>query len=198
MEVGFNQHIGVFKNAYSKEYCNKVISQFEKLDELGYTSKRQDYQNSPRSDKDDTAIDTTSIDPGDEINLKSFYHAITNEFRDIFFDCYNLYQEEYSFLRDFAPQFVHTNKIQRTKEGQGFHVWHTENQSPETASRIGTYILYLNDIQEGGETEFLYQKLRIEPEAGKLVIFPAGITHIHRGNPPLKGTKYISTGWIEY
>lgn len=201
MEVGFNQHIGIFKNAYSKEYCDKIISQFELLDKHGFTQKRQEYQDSPTTKKDDQAVDNTALDlnnTSDVIDFKAFHNLITEQFFETFWECYDLYQDEYGFLRNFAPHYVYTNKIQRTTEGQGFHVWHTENMTPETSRRIGTFILYLNNIEEGGETELLYQKLRIEPEVGKLIVFPAGITHIHRGNPPLKGTKYIATGWLEY
>ena len=58
-------------------------------------------------------------------------------------------------------------------------------------------MLYLNYVDDGGETEFLYQHKRFKPEAGKLLIWPAPWTHLHRGNPPLKGEKYIITSWIE-
>ena len=30
-----------------------------------------------------------------------------------------------------------------------------------------------------------------------MVIWPAGFTHCHRGNPPLDRDKYILTGWLE-
>ena len=55
--------------------------------------------------------------------------------------------------------------------------------------------LYLTDDFDGGETEFLYQNLREESVAGDVIIFPAGYTHVHRGNPPLGGTKYTATSW---
>ena len=50
-------------------------------------------------------------------------------------------------------------------------------------------------IVEQGETEFLYQKQRIKPVEGRVVIFPGSFTHLHRGNPPLN-IKYIATGWL--
>ena len=58
------------------------------------------------------------------------------------------------------------------------------------------WMVYLNDVEEGGETEFLYQSLRIKPKKGMAVIWPGTYTHLHRGNPPLKGDKYILTGWF--
>ena len=40
------------------------------------------------------------------------------------------------------------------------------------------------------------QHRRVQPKKGLLLIWPAYFTHKHRGNPPLKGEKYIATGWI--
>ena len=78
--------------------------------------------------------------------------------------------------------------------------YHYEQQSDDIQSqgRILTFMYYLNDIEEGGETEFVYQdRLKIKPTTGTLLIWPAGFTHTHRGLPPLDGDKYISTSWLE-
>ena len=55
-------------------------------------------------------------------------------------------------------------------------------------------MVYLNDVEEDGETEFLYQELKLKPKKGRVVIWPGSFTHLHRGNPP-RSTKYIATGW---
>ena len=58
--------------------------------------------------------------------------------------------------------------------------------------------MYLNDIDEAGETEFLYQNKRISPKQGRVLMWPADWTHSHRGNPPIgKEDKYILTTWLE-
>ena len=57
--------------------------------------------------------------------------------------------------------------------------------------------MFLNTIDEGGETEFLEQGLRFKPKAGDVLIWPAYFTHPHRGNPPLSNDKYLATGWVE-
>ena len=56
----------------------------------------------------------------------------------------------------------------------------------------------MNDVEEGGELEFLHQNLRFKPRKGDFLIWPAHFTHMHRGNPPISNTKYIATGWYEW
>ena len=87
--------------------------------------------------------------------------------------------------------------MQKTEPSQGYHAWHYEDGTREMCNRVLTWSMYLNDEFEAGETEFLYQQYRYKPKAGDLVIFPSGFTHVHRGNPPINGTKYILTGWLE-
>ena len=79
----------------------------------------------------------------------------------------------------------------------GYHVWHYENgDRAETYNRELVWMIYLNDMPEGeGETEFLYQKKRIRPTQGTVVIWPAGMTHPHRGLTVYTEPKYILTGW---
>ena len=82
--------------------------------------------------------------------------------------------------------------IQKTSANVGFFGWHTDfNLDIE---RILAIILYLNDVKEedGGSTEFNSGR-KIQPEAGKLIIFPSDLTHLHRGNVLKHGSKYIAT-----
>ena len=93
--------------------------------------------------------------------------------------------------------YSYYQKLQMTPPGGGIHSWHNEHSTADAMDRIMAWMFYLNDIDEGGETEFLHQKLRIKPTKGTLVMFPASYTHSHRGNPPLSQTKYILTGWYQ-
>ena len=87
-------------------------------------------------------------------------------------------------------------KLQKTPVSGGFHQWHYEDGRPSQSSRMLAWTIYLNDVKEGGETEFLYQSERVKPVKGRTVIFPAGFMHTHRGNPPISNDKYILTGWF--
>lgn len=55
---------------------------------------------------------------------------------------------------------------------------------------------YLNDDFEGGETYFDRQDVKVQPEAGAALIFPAYFTHPHESLPILQGEKYAFTSWL--
>jgi hypothetical protein len=62
-------------------------------------------------------------------------------------------------------------------------------------------MLYLNSLtlDEAGETEFLYQQLRLQPQENTMILWPASYTHAHRGNTVFgNNSKYIVTGWFYY
>ena len=89
--------------------------------------------------------------------------------------------------------------FQRTEPGGGYHQFHAEATGWYNSTRVLAWMIYLNDLpdeDDGGETEFLNQKCRFKPKKNMGLVWPGGITHLHRGNPPLKKTKMILTGWI--
>lgn len=90
---------------------------------------------------------------------------------------------------------------QRYKANQGgYPYWHSEvyPQLPhnDALHRVLLFMFYLNDVPEGGETEFYYQKRKITPQKGRMVIAPGYFTHTHRGLVPVSNDKYILTSWI--
>ena len=93
--------------------------------------------------------------------------------------------------------------LQKYMQGSGgYHHWHSEiypqNASCETLHRVLLWQFYLNDVEDGGETEFLYQGRKVEARKGRLIIAPAGFTHTHKGHVSRSGDKYIATSWILY
>jgi hypothetical protein len=88
--------------------------------------------------------------------------------------------------------------IQRYEKGKGKYVYHNDfhNDPENRRHRVITFIFYLNDIAEGGETEFWGGTFKIKPEKGKLVLFPASWTYPHRGIMTISDNKYIITNWF--
>ena len=111
----------------------------------------------------------------------------------------DIYIQKTDFLNFSGIRELHfTNtKIQKTQPGGGYHVWHTErNYLNYGCSRALVWTVYLNDIEKGGETEFLNQNQRVPAKTGRGCIFPADFPYVHRGNPPLDKDKYIVTSWF--
>ncbi len=89
--------------------------------------------------------------------------------------------------------------LQRYAPGEGFYSWHcdwnTSDEATEPIRRVLAWILYLNTVPDGG-TEFHWQDHHEEAVRGKLAIFPASLSHLHRGRVSQTHTKTIATGWI--
>jgi hypothetical protein len=194
MNVTFENFIGIYKDAFSKAYCDRVIKFFEEAQQSGLTLTRQQLDlNLRKLDKDDS-----QIIGHDETNLVHTAH-LAKEFTDIFWGVlYQEYANKYDILKTLASHSMYSYKVQKTEVGQGYHMWHPEVGDRTSSARILAWTLYLNDVKEGGETEFIYYPKRLKPTMGTFVLWPAGFTHTHRGNPPLSNTKYIVTGWLEF
>ena len=86
--------------------------------------------------------------------------------------------------------------IQRYQAGEYYH-WHVDSGPGVFSQRQLVALWYLNDVQgPGGETEFAFQDLSVQPTAGDLLLFPPFWTHIHRSKTLESGSKYIATTWI--
>jgi hypothetical protein len=198
MTTEYIEHIALHRDVYPEGYCQHLISEFNRFEEGGAGSNRQNGEGAPRHVKDDHQI---------VIELR--HHSLTafndKNSCDLFFDglqrCYDEYTNKYSVLKNGGSIRATVMKMQRTGPGGGYHVWHCEQGPKEHANRVLTYMLYLNTIapEDGAETEFLYQKKRFNPTENMMVLWPAAYTHAHRGNPVLGNThKYIVTGWFYY
>lgn len=186
IKILHNEFIGIYENVLSKNECKNIIDLFEddlnnNVDENGDTQfykdkmERHDYQKFYLSN------DTSNV-----IVLK------VNEALN---KCIELYAKEFWVVKQLKATSLGV-KLQKTPPRGGYHVWHCEQDSTRNEGRVLAWTVYLNDIPNGeGETEFLWQGLRVQPKVGTVSIFPSAFTHTHRGNPVYSCDKYIATGW---
>jgi len=188
--------IEVYKNVFDDNFCENVINLFNTVEQdTGFIKTRQSLDKVPKLYKEDKAI----FIPEATLDMKHTTQKLCSEFnRGLWEVAYPQYAEKYGILHTLEQHKSYINKIQKTEPGQGYHIWHCEAGDRDSANRLLTWTVYLNDDYEAGETEFLYQHYRYKPCKGDIVMFPAAFTHTHRGNPPIGGTKYIITGWIEF
>lgn len=185
-----------YENVFSDKFCDDTIELFEWAEGQGFTATRKERENNiSKVRKNDTSLFAAEFD---------MYHAtpfLAEGFKEIFWNgVYAPYSEEFeeSLLGASEPQHLFAVKAQKMRVGEGYHTWHYEAGDRSIANRLIGFIVYLNDVEEGGETEFLYQHKRAVPKKGSVVMFPGAFTHLHRGNPPISNTKYILTGWLEF
>jgi prolyl 4-hydroxylase len=114
-------------------------------------------------------------------------------------------------LLGIPPEFGETVQGQRYHPGQEFKAhqdyFHTTQSYWQQEKRRGgqrswTAMAFLNDVEEGGATEFPTIGLRIPPQAGALLIWnnmnPDGTPNpltLHAGTPVVRGVKHIITKW---
>lgn len=198
MEAHYDQFIGYYPKAVSAEKCNQIINYYEQMVEIQRNYNRQNAEGALQIIKKDEAINSGSpkvVNNNDNFLVGNGDPTISIITEELSY-CFNHYVETYDILKEHLMMAMY-HKVQKTLPQGGYHVWHCEQGAGTHMRRVLVYTLYLNNVEEGGETEFLYQQKRYPAQKGDICIFPAHFTHPHRGNPPLSGEKYIMTGWIE-
>ena len=110
-----------------------------------------------------------------------------------------------------GPGLGETMQGQRYAVGQEFkphHDWFDTSEeywTPDVAAggqRAWTTMVYLNNVLEGGATEFPRANIAVPPQAGTLIAWnnalPDGKPNpetLHAGTPVRQGTKYVVTRW---
>ena len=180
-----------YPGAFDKDYCAEIIRHFEVMAQRSVTYNQNDIQ----KNSDNRIV----FDWAHTQNQYHYDFSLCDYFYQTLHQVYTeQYMDTYSMLKHSEQHSPKGMSVQRTLPHQGYHAWHQESADVGSSSRVINYMLYLNDIEEGGETEFLYQGVKLKPEAGKLVIFPTNYMYPHRGNPIYEGAKYIITGWYTY
>jgi hypothetical protein len=169
----------------SPEFCEGLIAKFEECPDKGPGQTLSGYNPKSKTTTDLMLSGREDFREEDE----TLYLALTLNVRD-YFD-----QLQY---RPWKGPFDDTGyNMQRTLPGEFFN-WHTDFYADPWANlvRVFTFIWYLNDVPgEGVYTEFC-NGVRVEPKAGRMVVFPSDFANMHRGVSPETSTKYIVTGWM--
>ncbi len=146
---------------------------------------------------DESKKKTTDI-PIKPKQLEQEKYKIFNTYIKNVVNCFNDYKEQWPFLNTIKGMEIGTFNLQKYSPGGHFSAVHTERGSSSTMHRVLTFMTYLNDVEEGGETSFHYYGINVKPKKGKTIIWPAEWTHAHSGGIVKQGCKYIVTGWIQF
>lgn len=199
-------YIKVFEKALSKEICEEIMKVFEENLLL-----HQD------------GITMNGLDENVKITKEMCFNTHPlNIYDKILFDNLNTYLVKYAENNIYIESLLKNNiddsgyQIQKYEMNKYFYKTHNDSsitiRNGKISNRIITFIWYLNDVLEGGETKFfsipgssqskeqLYntasESYTIKPKQGSLLFFPATWTYPHSGEMPISNDKYIITGWI--
>ena len=125
-------------------------------------------------------------------------NAIIHMYLEQVMKAVSLYYKKYSLENIFAVTLRESFNIQHYKPNEGFFGWHCERSQTQNNQRALVFMTYLNDVTDEGETEFYWQKLKVKPVKGKMVVWPTDFTHLHRGITSPTQEKYIATGWFNF
>jgi len=188
--------IGIYDGYIPDEACDQAVELFKKYNEFNKVFSRFTSEGTTQDIKNDKQLFCEpDILTNQEFNINKLKTLMVN------FDMALRHYYTETNVKKYTGEDIITDhvKIQKTLPSQGYHMWHVEhNPGREMEKRVLVYTIYLNTVEDGGETEFLYQSQRVKPVKGRIVIWPAGFPYVHRGNPPLSGEKYIVTSWIRY
>ena len=177
--------------------CDALIQCFQECKTLGHVHRGRLGKQRVRVElKDSYDLSLANIPPAlrDKYNesFDAYFSALGNFAAD-YMDCFpHLRSHTRSCSINESPN------IQHYPPRGGFFEEHYENAGPAVAKRVLTFQSFLNDIAEGGGTHFVYQKFTARLSKGKTVLWPAGYTHVHRGEVAPHEDKYIITGWWSY
>ena len=139
-----------------------------------------------------------SIDlPVNPIDLENNNFNSVRKYMDHLNECYWEYLDLYKLNKHFEDLHIGPFNIQKYNQGGHFKLWHSERMNMSVSSRLFAWMTYLNDVEDGGETEFFYYGLKIKPIKGLTLIWPCEWTHLHKGSITNE-IKYVITGWLHF
>ena len=188
------QYLEIFHNHIDKDFCKHIIQKFELDNRVKPGVSGFGYKPDLKKSYDLYLNHKATPDWNNEMNY--LYNKLEPSI-----DMY-LQKHYYPYTKGLYKPYDSGLQIQRSSAGDKFsYDWHSDDffeydkNNNEIGYRIITFIWYLNDISECGETEF-YEGTKIKPEEGKLILFPSTWDYNHKGHVPKYGNKYICTGWF--
>ena len=188
--------VQVFDNVIKEEVCQDIIEVFEKNKELhtdGVTAGG--YIPETKITKELRFGFGDPLFKFDDIICEGLRNGYL-KYTENLYNKYNDYKMWFKELGDTGYQ------LQKYNKNEGRYKWHVDSSdSLDYITRNGVrkyaFILYLNDVEEGGETGFIIDSIKnTKPKPGRLLIFPTTDQYVHCGFMPKSNDKYMITGWL--
>jgi len=179
MKQSISELIQIYEQAIPISLCKNFINYFDentKLQNINGKGRHDHLMNSRWS----------------EINLiKHLPHSDLKQFSNIMLDFKRKYEKDCGLVPLPPPQGFADMRLKKyeTNNEDCFEI-HYDNYGP-VSNRYLVFLWTLNDVRDGGETEFVDLNINLKPKQGRLVIFPPYWMYRHQAKPPISNSKYI-------
>jgi len=195
--MNLKDFVYVKDNVFTKDFCENLIKDFESVPELHNVGQSG-------SGIDHTIKNSSDIDLMDFPLFENYVKEICDGFNMVVKESLDSLPfqnrfEPYHFMLVNNDTTYYNLQMQKYVMGKGHdHGYHWEADTLQNTIRQFVFILYLNDVEKGGETELLYGQHFIKPKQGSVLCHPAGFPFVHRGLVPESSDKYIVTTWLNF
>ena len=182
-------YIKVYDDICDKETCNQIVELFESQEE------HHSY------------IDRLKRPTFTEMNISQRYAArdaawvgFQKQVQSMFVEAVSKYMDELDIGPDFPAKYAFEEfRIKRYRQrSDDEFADHVDVGDYNSARRFLVCFLYLNDVEDGGTTDFPKINHTITPKCASILMFPPNWMYRHAGRPVIKGTKYILGSYLHY
>lgn len=179
------RYVQWFDGALAPEFCERMIDAFQTLDRFQMRNGRG-------------AMTALQSSAWTELNVSKVADAsFETLFREQVLHYLALYNQRAPQTLPIPPRDRLENlRIKRYLAAENDQFQPHFDALDYTSNRYMVFIWYLNDVAEGGETEFCDLGLRVAAKAGRLLMFPPYWMYQHAGLPPRSGDKYIISTYL--
>jgi len=185
--LDLSHYIRTYRSALTADFCRSVIAHFESTPQCRITSGRGVLPALEQSSWVELDLTRTSV--------PSVSHFLSEQVLLY----YRRYVQELGLTLPVSPPKKMSNVIvKRYAHDAGNEFQPHFDSLREVCNRYLVFLWYLNDVGAGGHTEFVDLGISVQPEQGKLLIFPPYWMFQHAGRPPIGGDKMIMSAYLEY
>lgn len=109
-----------------------------------------------------------------------------------------IYKQAYPHLNHWVDITDSGFQVQKYNKSAGYYREHTDSFPGSANERVLAAIIYLNDVEFGGETNFTVHGVKVKATQGRITLFPAVFTHPHESCVPITGDKWIISTFVNY
>ena len=185
MAIELNDLIKVYDNVLSKDVCDSLISFFE--------------ENKDKHEK----IDNDKCPSFTQINFTE-NHKVDNNIEELHKKVLSKVLEHKKLYYEYIDSrcFPEKNSFEQFRikkylnNKEELFDTHVDVKDYSSARRYLSFLFYLNDVEEGGET--IFTGMEIKPKVGRLLVFPPLWMYPHKGCIPTSNEKYIMSTYLHY